>query len=109
MSNSLSNPYFVLHTSRLWSVTFEIGFQSDEESPRLITLQFMWNKSNTKPIGSSFIGTSPEFEIALYTLLHAMDRGDRVPLCIAGYDLEIHCFPHGRYGIGTAYPVSKCD
>ncbi len=62
-----------------------------------------------KPIGSSFVGTSPEFEIALYTLVHLMDQGDKVPLQIADYEVEIHCFPHGRYGIGTAYPISKED
>jgi len=82
---------------------------SDEESPKLITLQFMWKKSDTKPIGSSFMGTSPEFEIALYTLVHLMDKGDKVPINIAGYEVEIHCFPHGRDAIGTAYPMSKCD
>jgi len=82
---------------------------SDEEHPRLITLQFTWKKSNSKPIGSSFMGTSPEFEIALYTLIHLVDRGDKIPMIVGGYEMEIHCFPHGRNGIGTAYPVSKCD
>lgn len=82
---------------------------SDEESPRIVTCQFTWNKSTSKPIGSSFIGTSPEFEFALYTLIHVIDKGDKIKLLLGGYEVEIHCFPLGREAIGTAYPQSKCD
>ncbi len=51
---------------------------------------------------------SPEFEMALYTLVHLMNKGDKVQMQIADYEVEIHCFPHGS-GIGTAYPQSKED
>ena len=71
-----------------------------------MTLQFFWHKSQAKPIGSSFIGTSPEFEMALYTLVFLRDKGEKVPIQMAEYEVEIHCFPHGK-GIGTCYPVSK--
>ena len=74
--------------------------------PRLITLQFLWKESQAKPIGSSFIGTSPEFEMALYTLVFLSEKGEKVQLQIADYEVEVHCFRHGR-GIGTAYPQSK--
>ena len=37
------------------------------EWEQLITIQFMW-EAEVKPVSSSFIGTSPEFEMALYSL-----------------------------------------
>ena len=80
--------------------------EEDEYMPRLITLQFLWKESQAKPIGSSFIGTSPEFEMALYTLVFLSEKGEKVQLQIADYEVEVHCFRHGR-GIGTAYPQSK--
>ncbi len=44
-----------------------------DESQQLLTLQFTWKDAedgsiDLKPVSSSFIGVSPEFEIALYTL-----------------------------------------
>jgi len=82
---------------------------SDEESPRMLTCQFTWNKSTAKPIGSTFVGTSPEFEFALYSLIHIIDLGDEINLLLGGYEIEIHCFPFGREAIGTAYPESHCS
>ncbi|ELU02840.1 hypothetical protein CAPTEDRAFT_76337, partial [Capitella teleta] len=73
--------------------------------PKLITLQFVWNKMNGKPIGSSFIGTSPEFEIGLYTLIFLMDIGERVMVNMADYEVELTVFRLGK-GIGSAFPVS---
>lgn len=78
-----------------------------EKSPRIITLQFTWKKTCGKPIGSSFIGTSPEFEMAMYTVMFLMDL-DSVLVKIKKYDVELVCHKHGK-GIGTAFPVSKSD
>ena len=83
--------------------------QADDEQPRLVTLQFIWKKDQVKPIGSSFIGTSPEFEMALYTICHLMSnsyRGSRVGIQVAEYEVEILCHKHGM-GIGSAYPISN--
>jgi len=76
-----------------------------EKSPRLMTLQFAWSKGGGKPIGSSFIGTSPEFEVAVFTTMLLMQQV-KARVHIKKYDVELVCHPHGR-GIGTAYPVSK--
>lgn len=81
-------------------------FQAKEDNPRLVTIQFTWDRDQAKPIGSSFIGTSPEFEIALYTLVHVLNKGDKIPLRIAHYDVMICCHGHGK-GIGSAYPMAK--
>lgn len=82
---------------------------SNEDQPKLVTCQFLWKDEKEKPIGSSFIGTSPEFELAVYTLLVMMDRFGGVNVLIAEeYEVEVKVYPLGK-GIGTAYPVSKCD
>jgi poly(U)-specific endoribonuclease len=44
---------------------------------QLITLQFSWGGS-LKPCSSSFIGTSPEFEMALYTLCFFMGEQENI-------------------------------
>ncbi|CAM9744731.1 unnamed protein product, partial [Hapterophycus canaliculatus] len=43
------------------------------ETEQLITVQFEWN-GELKEISSSFVGVSPEFEMALYTLLFLLDE-----------------------------------
>lgn len=78
-----------------------------EDSPRLITLQFTWNKGSGKPIGSSFIGTSPEFELAIYTTMFLMNR-EQARVRIKSYDIEVVCHRHGQ-GVGSAFPKSKSD
>ena len=40
-----------------------VFLQSLEKEPRFITLQFSTKNGRGKPIGGSFIGTSPEFEV----------------------------------------------
>ena len=52
--------------------------QSLESDPRFITLQFSCKNGRGKPIGGSFIGTSPEFEVTfvlylLYPSLKGLD------------------------------------
>lgn len=58
--------------------------------------------------GSSFIGTSPEFELALYTMSFLMGNEDN-KVEIAGYDVNVKCYKFtdkysGKTYIGTAYP-----
>ena len=81
--------------------------QADDGAPRIVTTQFIWKGSDAKPIGSSFLGTSPEFEFALYTVCFLAGRGDKVKLHILDYDVDIICHRHG-FGIGTAFPISDC-
>ncbi|XP_033004231.1 poly(U)-specific endoribonuclease-like [Lacerta agilis] len=76
-----------------------------DEDDQVLSLQFSW-KGLVKPVGSSFIGVSPEFEFALYTVifLQANERVTRQRVRIEEYELEIVVYRHGQH-IGTAYPV----
>ncbi|KAF6020416.1 hypothetical protein EB796_021278 [Bugula neritina] len=77
-----------------------------EREPRFITLQFSCKNGRGKPIGGSFIGTSPEFEMALYTVCYLMDIGSKVHIELDEYKVEVTVYGHAG-GIGTAYPTSK--
>ncbi|XP_006633210.1 uridylate-specific endoribonuclease C [Lepisosteus oculatus] len=75
-----------------------------DEDDHVLNLQFSW-KGLVKPVGSSFIGVSPEFELALFTLVFLMSQ-EKVTSTIVKVDeylLEIVVYRHGR-SIGTSYP-----
>ena len=87
------------------------------KSLRLLSVQFTWLKS-VKPKGSIMMGSSPEFEIALYSVLFLISKKDEVFLRVK--DLEdhdgdgrgeeykvgivLHRF-HGGTKLGTAFPI----
>lgn len=68
----------------------------------LITIKFKWNRE-VKPMGSSFIGTSPEFELALYTILFLCASASTTDIDVGGYDVIITCYKHGL-NLGTSFP-----
>ncbi|KAG7320420.1 hypothetical protein KOW79_016273 [Hemibagrus wyckioides] len=75
-----------------------------DANDHVINLQFSW-KGLVKPSGSSFIGVSPEFEVALFTIIF-LKSNERVTNAIVKVDeylLEIVVYRHGR-AIGTSYP-----
>ncbi|XP_061533508.1 uridylate-specific endoribonuclease C [Phycodurus eques] len=75
-----------------------------DEDDHVVSLQFSWH-SVLKPVGSSFIGTSPEFEMALFTVLFLMntERSTTVLVNIDQCQTELVVIRHGR-SLGTAYP-----
>ncbi|XP_076835659.1 uridylate-specific endoribonuclease B [Brachyhypopomus gauderio] len=75
-----------------------------DEDKHILALQFSW-KNGIKPKGSVFIGVSPEFEFALYTLSFLTAPNERVRLSFSLYDLDIVCHRHNLKHIGTTYPV----
>ena len=76
---------------------------SEEESKnQLLTIQFNW-KGDVKPIGSSFIGTSPEFEMALYTVCFLAGNGEEVHVELDDYDVIIKTHHMGKY-LGSCFP-----
>ncbi|XP_051916975.1 uridylate-specific endoribonuclease C [Hippocampus zosterae] len=75
-----------------------------DEDDHVMSLQFSWH-SVLKPVGSSFIGTSPEFEMALFTVIFLMnsERTTTVLVNIDQCQMELVVIRHGR-SLGTAYP-----
>ena len=60
------------------------GQQEDVDAyERVLTVQFSWN-GQQKDISSMFIGTSPEFEMALYTLCFLAGQEENV-ICLGDY------------------------
>ncbi|KAL3690634.1 hypothetical protein R1sor_004285 [Riccia sorocarpa] len=72
---------------------------------QLLSLQFKWNDI-LKPISSTLIGVSPEFEFALYTLCFYCGRQDN-HVQLGPYYVNIKVYPLGRDGIGSAFPIAE--
>ncbi|MEQ2198172.1 hypothetical protein XENOCAPTIV_008876, partial [Xenoophorus captivus] len=67
-------------------------------------MKFSWH-GVMKPVGSAFIGTSPEFEMALFTIIFLMNR-ERSTTVLVNIDqcqMELVVIRQGRC-LGTAYP-----
>eukprot|EP00064_Thunnus_orientalis_P015215 superscaffoldBa00002780_g15265 len=75
-----------------------------DQDDHVLNLQFSWH-SVVKPVGSAFIGTSPEFEMALFTIVFLIntERSTTVLVNIDQCQMELVVIRHGR-SLGTAYP-----
>uniref|UniRef100_A0A1A7YK02 Uridylate-specific endoribonuclease n=1 Tax=Iconisemion striatum TaxID=60296 RepID=A0A1A7YK02_9TELE len=75
-----------------------------DQDDHVLNLQFSWH-GVLKPVGSAFIGTSPEFEMAIFTIIFLMntDRSTTVLVNIDQCQLELVVVRQGRC-LGTAYP-----
>ncbi|XP_013361112.1 PREDICTED: poly(U)-specific endoribonuclease isoform X2 [Chinchilla lanigera] len=81
--------------------------------PDVLAMQFSWD-GYYKEVGSAFIGSSPEFEFALYSLCFIARPGRTCQLSLGGYPLSIQTYAwdkttygNGRKYIATAYIVSS--
>lgn len=70
-------------------------------SQQFITIQFKW-LGETQPPSSMFVGASPEFEIALYTMMFLADE-QSLELQLGPYSARIKVHDIGRC-IGSAFP-----
>jgi len=85
------------------------GYKSREQDmpdhdDHVLNLQFSWY-GLVKPVGSAFIGSSPEFEMALYTIVFLIntERSTNVLVNIDQCQMELVVIRHGR-SLSTAYP-----
>ena len=81
------------------------GCHLEKNSQQFVTIQFEWDGC-LKNVSSSMIGTSPEFEIALYTMCF-MTGDDKTIVTCGPYRMEITCYKYSNRGkkyIGTAFP-----
>lgn len=76
----------------------------DDEIVRLLGVQFTWKGIKCKPFCSVFIGTSPEFEIAAFTICLLLDRDGKIDVKLGEYEIEVvvHSFGFQRK-LETAY------
>ncbi|XP_029930457.1 poly(U)-specific endoribonuclease-C-like isoform X1 [Myripristis murdjan] len=75
-----------------------------DEDDHVLNLQFSW-KGLVKPVGGSFIGVSPEFEMALFTILFLIstEKMTSEVVKVDEYVMELVVYRHGR-SIGTSFP-----
>ncbi|KNC80526.1 hypothetical protein SARC_07119 [Sphaeroforma arctica JP610] len=76
---------------------------------QVLTLQFEW-EGELEPVSTCFIGVSPEFEMALYTLMF-LCGGEENEVTVGGYDLTVVCHKIGRTNpkIGSAFPKKRLE
>jgi len=77
-----------------------------DSNDHVLTLQFSW-KGVEKSVGTSFIGVSPEFEMALYSMCFLFGEEDNQVYLNTGtdeFELNIKCYTYNRDKIGTAFP-----
>ncbi|KAL9246900.1 hypothetical protein vseg_020380 [Gypsophila vaccaria] len=78
--------------------------QFPDSETQLVTVQFEWN-GVLKSLSSMFIGVSPEFEVALYTLCFFAGRDDN-HVEVGPYPVNIKCYRLGNK-IGSAFPIAE--
>ncbi|MBV96600.1 Poly(U)-specific endoribonuclease, partial [Eschrichtius robustus] len=84
-----------------------------DSHPHVLALQFSWD-GYYKEVSSTFIGSSPEFEFALYSLCFIARPGKVCQLSLGGHPLAIQTYTwdkstygNGKKYIATAYVVSS--
>lgn len=75
-----------------------------EDDDHVLNVQFSWH-GLVKPVASAFVGVSPEFEMAIFTILFltSTEKTTTAVVNLDEYQLEMVVHRHGR-SIGTAYP-----
>ena len=81
---------------------------SDPAKRHVLTLQFEWGGA-VKECSTSFLGSSPGFELALFTLFFLCGE-EKNDVMVGPYPLCINCFRMGggrrAAKVGTAFPKS---
>jgi poly(U)-specific endoribonuclease len=80
--------------------------EEHDDDDYLLTFQFAW-KGVEKFVGTSFVGVSPEFEMALYTICFLTGSEENRVELNTGTDtfgLIIKCYTMARGKIGTTFP-----
>ncbi|CAL8126904.1 unnamed protein product [Orchesella dallaii] len=85
---------------RGWMETVDLGSKGS-----IIEHNFVWQNTN-KPVSSMFVGTSPELELALYTVCFYARSGAKCGVKLNGQVVKIQTYTSGSRGqfVGTAYP-----
>ncbi|PIO33689.1 hypothetical protein AB205_0200010 [Aquarana catesbeiana] len=86
------------------------GFEHWTSYPDVLGKQFHWD-GFLKEVGSQFIGSSPEFDFAMYTLCFISRPGKKCIISMDGHEMAIRTYEwtkntygKGKCYIATAYP-----
>ncbi|KAJ3144881.1 hypothetical protein HDU89_007684 [Geranomyces variabilis] len=90
---------------RGWITPRSRRFDTTPESAHILSFQLAWH-GEVKPVSTFFIGTSPEFEIALYTLAFMAGQEDNA-VVLEGVELNLKVYRfQGGKKLGSVFPVS---
>ncbi|XP_071887985.1 uridylate-specific endoribonuclease C-like [Anas platyrhynchos] len=80
--------------------------------PDILALQYLWD-GHLKSIGSTFMGSSPEFDLALYTLCYKARPDQECHVTLGGkaatiqtYSWTSSSYGNGQRFVASSYPVS---
>ncbi|XP_064408386.1 uridylate-specific endoribonuclease A [Latimeria chalumnae] len=80
--------------------------------PEMLGMQFNWN-GYFKEVGSEFIGSSPEYDFAMYTLCFLAKPDKLCKVSVNGYQMGIQTYTwtksvygNGKKYVATAYPAT---
>lgn len=94
------------HEGEKHKTTKYIQFQKNCK-PNVLTCRFSY-KNHVKPIGGFFIGTSPEFDLAIKTVCFRARKRGLCKITLGGNHLSIQTYAmsgHQPLTISTAYPL----
>lgn len=80
-----------------------------DANEKMLTVQFSWN-GQQKDVSSMFIGSSPEFEMALYTVCFLAGQEENI-MQLGDYEVKIKVYRiRSKYGdkVGSAFPEVSC-
>ncbi|EDV23531.1 Poly(U)-specific endoribonuclease [Trichoplax sp. H2] len=76
-----------------------------KNTPRVLTLQFKWYNM-IKKIGGGFIGTSPEYDFAVYSTCFIATGGGKCSMYVDQLNLNIQTWKNTGTGrVASAYPI----
>jgi len=108
--SGLHNWLFFLHEEYAKRLNYLGWLKKIELVPKgasIMKVQYSWYNIH-KPVGTMFVGTSPEFELALYTVCFLARQSDKCNLSINGKTFHIQTYPfslRNKKVISSAYPV----
>ena len=87
------NPLAVGDSPRQCTCRRGEGLEQTGPDERIINIQFGWG-GDVKPVSTLFVGTSPEFDMALYTLCFCAGEQENF-VHLGPYEVKIRCDPPG--------------